>query len=220
MPGDFGRIARNKVELKEGSIVMLEGVNTDISIEVDGENAITDVSMALLRGTTNLSLTNLTGSMSVSGRRITTKVFTGLKGGLNYSAPIYFKDGGVGTSRLANIICLKYGVNPSNYQQTDYQKYRIEESPIMVLPGQTFTNAVTIAGYGEISNPLMYLYKGVKNVSSDHLSGSMAFEKRKIALKVIDGLVGGNSYLMYLLFTDGGKATWRYAEIICPKVGA
>jgi hypothetical protein len=157
--------------------------------------------------------------MFVNGRRIITKTFTGLKGGVEYGAAFYFSDGGVGTSRLANIICLKYGVNPSHYQQTDYLKYRIEESPIMILPGQTFTASVTIAGYGVLSNPTMSVYKGTRNVSADVLSGSMSISERTITLKPIANLVGGNKYLLYLLFQDDGKNTWRYAEILCPKIG-
>jgi hypothetical protein len=217
---DFGSVAKNKAEIKEGSIVMLAGVDTDISIQVDGVNEITNPTMALYRGSQDVSNTHLIGSMDVNGRRITTKTFTGLRGGLDYGAAVYFRDGGVGTSRLVNIICLKYGVNPSHYQQTDYLKYRIEEAPIMVLPGQVFTASVTVAGYGEITNPAMYVYKGTSNVSADVLTGSMVVNDRIVTLKSISNLVGGNSYLMYLLFQDDGKSTWRYAEILCPKIGS
>jgi hypothetical protein len=217
---DFGTIARNKAEIKEGAIVMLPGVDTNISIQVDGTNAITNLDMKLFQGTKDATNSNLIGSMSVNGRRITTKTFTGLIGGLEYGAAIFFKDGGVGTSRLVNIQCLKKGVNPSHYQQTDYLKYRIEESPIMILPGQTFTASVTIAGYGVITNPSMQVYKGTKDVSNDVLSGSMSASERTVVLKPIANLVGGNKYLMYLFFSDDGKNTWRYAELICPKIGA
>ena len=217
---DYGKIAKNKVEIKEGTIVMLTGVDTNISIQVDGSNDITTPTMALYQGVRDVSDAHLIGSMAVNGRRITTKTFTSLKGGVEYGAAIYFKDGGVGTSRLVNIVCLKYGVNPSHYQQTDYQKYRIEESPIMILPGQVFTASVTISGYGEITNPAMYMYKGTTNVSSGVLTGSMSVSDRTITLKSVSNLVGGNSYLLYLLFQDDGKDTWRYAEIICPKIGS
>lgn len=217
---DFGSIARNKVEIKEGAIVMLQGVDTNISIQVDGSNTITNPEMSLFEGVRDVTGTKLSGSMSVNGRRITTKTFTGLKGGLEYGAAIYFKDGGVGTSRLVNIHCLKYGVNPSQYQQSDYVKYRIEESPIMVLPGQSFPVSVSIAGYGVISNPSMSIYKGTSEVSTGILSGGMAVSERTITLKTIANLVGGNKYLLYLLFQDDGKNTWRYAELICPKVGS
>ena len=220
MAGDFGSIAKNKAEIKEGSIVMLTGVDTDISIQVDGTNDIVSPTMALYQGARDVSAANLIGSMSVNGRRITTKTFTGLKGGVDYGAAVYFRDGGVGTSRLVNIICLKYGVNPGHYQQTDYLKYRIEESPIMILPGQVFTASVTVSGYGEISNPAMYMYKGTTNVSASTLTGSMAVNDRIITLKSISNLVGGNRYLLYLLFQDDGKNTWRYAEILCPKIGS
>lgn len=217
---DFGSIARNKVEIKEGAIVMLQGVDTAISIQVDGSNTITNEEMSLFEGVRDVSATKLTGVMKVNGRRITTKTFTGLKGGLEYGAAVFFKDGGVGTSRLVNIHCLKYGVNPSQYQQSDYLKYRIEESPIMVLPGQSFPVGVSIAGYGVISNVSMVVYKGASDVSAGVLSGGMAVNERTITLKTISNLVGGNRYLMYLLFQDDGKNTWRYAELICPKVGS
>lgn len=217
---DFGSIARNKVEIKEGAIVMLQGVDTDISIQVDGSNAITNEEMSLFEGVRDVSGTKLSGTMKVNGRRITTQTFTGLRGGLEYAAAIFFKDGGVGTSRLVNIHCLKYGVSPSNYQQSDFLRYRLDESPIMVLPGQSFPTKVAIAGYGEISNPSMSIYQGTSNKSSSLLSGSMSISGREITLKTIANLVGGNRYLVYMLFQDDGKNTWRYAELICPKVGS
>lgn len=220
MPGDFGSVARQKLELKEGSILMLPGVDTNISIQVDGSNTITSPTMKLFQGSRDISATNLTGSMSVNGRRITTQIFTGLKGGLEYGASVFFGDGGVGTARLVNIVAVKYGVNPSLYQQTDYLKYRIDESPIMILPGQIFTAKVTIAGHGVITTPTMLIYKGVSDMSATLLSGGMGISGRDITLKTISGLVGGNSYLVYLLFADDSKATWRYLEIICPKVGS
>lgn len=218
---DFGTIAQNKTEVKEGTILALEGVSSDVSVLVDGSGTLVVSSVILYESQTDVSGTKLTGSNEVKGRVIKTKAWQNLIGGMDYQMIIYFTDGGIATVRTVNIICMKLGVNPSKYQQTDYLKYRIWESPIMIHPGLFFTVNVIVAGYGVIgASPTMYAFKGTTDDSANVLSSATSVTGRTITTKAIGDLAGGSEYLMYLLFTDGGKSTWRYFEVIAPKLGA
>lgn len=220
MNSDFGSIAQNRIEVKEGNIMMFPGVNDFRTISVDGSGTLASPTMTLYQKSTNVSATYLSGSMSVVGRTIQTKTFTGLVGGNEYTAYIYFTDDGSTTARIINIVCPKLGINPSRFQQTDFKKYRVSEAPIMILPGQSLTGVLTVAGYGTISGtPTMNVYKKINDDSANVLSGSTSISGREITLKTISGLAGGSDYIAYVYFTDNGKSTMRYFDIVCPKLG-
>lgn len=218
---DFGTIAQNRMEVREGTILMFPGVNDFRTLLVEGTGTLASPTMTLYLKSTDVSATYLSGSMSVVGRTIKTKTFTGLVGGSDYTAYIYFTDDGAATARIINIAVPKLGVNPARYQHADFKKYRVTESPIMILPGQSITPVLSIAGYGTISGtPTMSVYKKTNDDSANVLSGSVSVTGREITLKTISGLAGGSEYIAYVFFTDNGKSTARYFDIICPKLGS
>jgi len=218
---DFGTIAKGNIDVLEGPVLQFPGIATYYQIQVKGTGTLASATMVLYDGNTDISSTNLTGSLSIpSGSRvIKTKVITGLTGGKEYRATVYFTDGGIGTARQFRVICPKLGVNPSRYQFS-LDRFRIAEAPLIVLPGQSYSSTLTIAGYGVISAESMVVYKGTSDDSATVLSGSTSILNRVITLKTISGLSGGSEYIAYVFFTDGDKQTVRYFEIICPKLGA
>ena len=220
MSRDFGTVAQNITEAKESPILMWQGVSDYHHLQIDGTGTLASPTMVIYKenGVQDLSGTLLSGSMSVSGRVIKTKVIGGLIGGSNYKVYVYFTDGGVATVRQYLIIVPKFGVKPSKYQFTQ-DPYRIDESPLMVHPGQTYNASLVIQGEGTLASPVMTIYKGLDNSSGTNLSGSPSVVGRSITLSAITGLVGGSEYIAYITFTDNGKNTLRYLEIICPKLG-
>jgi hypothetical protein len=217
---DFGSVSQNRVEVLEGTVVMLEGVDHPWFVQVKGTGTLASATMILYEGGADVSGSKLSGSMVISGRVIKSKVLTGLIGGSEYQAVILFTDDGVASARVINIQCLKLGVNPSIYQHSDYWKHRVLESPVMVLPSQSFNSAVSVEGSGAIgATPTMYAYKGT-SIDNDVLSGSASATGRTISMKTISSLSGGVLYLIYLIFTDGGRNSWRYFEVLAPKEGA
>jgi len=219
---DFGTIAQNITECRESPLLWLPGVDDYLQISVAGTGTLASPTMALYENGIDVSATKLTGSMSIpaGSRVIKTKVFASLVGGSNYKAYVLFTDDGVFTVRELTIICPKLGVNPSVYPLA-HNNLRIAESPILVYPGQSFTGQVVIDGQGPIgASPTMSIYKGTANESASLLSNSLSVSGRAITLKTMSGLAGGAEYLFYVFFTDNGKNTARYGEILVPKLGA
>jgi hypothetical protein len=112
----------------------------------------------------------------------------------------------------------KLGVSPSKYPIA-FNKLRTIESPLTIYPGQSVTYTLSVNGEGTLASPTMYVYKGTSDNSSTALSGSLSITGRLITLKTIGSLSGGSEYIAYVYFTDGGKSTVRYFEIVCPKLG-
>jgi hypothetical protein len=218
---DFGTISTNITECRESPLLWLPGVDSYVQISVDGEGTIASPTMTLYENGIDVSATKLTGSMVVpSGIRvIKTKTFASLIGGNNYKAYISFTDDGVPQVRELTLIVPKLGVNPSRYPLAQ-NNLRVSESPVMIYPGQSVAFQIVIDGQGEIgASPTMAIYKGTSDESANLLSGALAVSGRAIILKTIIGLTGGSEYLVYVYFTDGGKNTARYLEILTPKLG-
>jgi len=220
----FGMVAQNLTEIRESPIIWLPGVDDSLSVQIDGTGTLASATMTLYENGRDISANNsplprLTGSTSISGRVIKTKTFTSLVGGNVYKFYISFTDGDVATVREGTIICVKLGVNPSKYPSA-INKLRIAESPILIYPGQSLNATMVIDGDGVIASPTMSIYKGTSDFSSTALSGSASVSLRTITLKTIGSLAGGFTYLFYVFFTDNGKPTVRYGEILTPKLGA
>jgi hypothetical protein len=216
---DFGMIGKNKTEARESPILWFPGVNDYFQYQVDGTGSITAQSMYLYENGVDVSSTKLSGSLSVSGRVIKSKVISSLVGGNIYKVYFYFTDSGVQYVHEVSIYCPKLGVNPSHYPLA-HNTMRIKDAPILIYPGQVFTASMSVEGNGVIASPTMYVYKGLNDDSANALSSdAIVVTGRNIQLKSIQNLSGGTSYLLYVFFTDDGRSTCRYAEIICPKLG-
>lgn len=218
---DFGTVGQINTEARESPLLWLPGVDSSINLQIDGSGTLSSPTMALYENGVDVSSEKLSGLMSVSGRTITTKTLTSLVGGNYYKLYAYFQDAGVAQVREVTIMCIKLGTRPSSYPSlTD--RLRVDESPVSIYPGQSITPSLVIDGQGTIDTPTMSIYKvnTGTDLSSSLLSGSMSVTGRTITLKTIASLAGGNEYLCYVFFNDGGKATARYFEILCPKLGA
>ena len=220
MSFDYGSISKQSLEIRESPLLWMQGVNDSISVQVDGSGDITNVSMVLYENGNDVSSTKLTDAVAVSGRMITTKTLTGLVGGNHYKYYLYFTDSDIETVREGTIVVPKLGVNPNRYSPSAINRIRVNESPITIYPGESKQLIVNVEGQGAIDETTMYVYKGTADVSANVLSGSMTNTVRNITLKTIENLAGGNEYLVYIFFTDGGKSTCRYMEVVCPKLGA
>lgn len=109
---DFGMVASNSLEILESPLALLPGQEPVFSVNIAGTGTI-DVSgitttMRLYKGTKDVTATNLSGSLSVSGRRITCKKITGLTPG-DWVFYLYFNDGGVLTSRFCRFSVSREG---------------------------------------------------------------------------------------------------------------
>lgn len=96
---DFGMVPSNSMEILESPLTLLPGVEPVFSVNIAGSGTIDTPTMKLYKGTKDVSSTNLTGSMSVSGRTIVCKKITTLTPG-DWAFYIYFNDGGVATGRF------------------------------------------------------------------------------------------------------------------------
>lgn len=218
MTFDFGTVSTQITSVNKSPLIWLPGVDAPLSLRVKGSGTLASPTMELYEnGTRDVSGTKLTGAMSVSGRVIVCKSFSGLVGGNTYKYYVRFTDGGASQVREGLVICPKNGVNPSKYPSA-LNWFRARNSPITIYPSQSVTDTLTVDGEGTIASPTMTLYKGTSDVSATYLSGSMSVSGRVITLKQISGLTAGD-YIAYIYFTDGGTATARYVEIICPKLG-
>lgn len=215
MTFDFGTVSKQNQEIRESPLLWLPGVDSSLSVQVDGEGTVTDASMVLYENGRDVTSTLLTGSISISGRVITTKTFQNLVGGNNYKYYIYFSDDGLRSVLEGTIVCVKLGVKPSTYPGL-IDRFRVSESPILIYPNQDYNATIQIDGQGEIDNVTMTAYR--KTSIADVLTGTVTVTNRNIGLKTIENLTPGE-YIVYVYFTDDGKETVRYLEILCPKLG-
>ena len=216
---DFGMVAKNKTEARESPILWLPGVDDYFHYQVDGTGAIVATAMYLYENGADVSATKLTGSLTQSGRVIKTKVLSSLVGGSTYKVYLQFTDNGIDNVHEVTIYCPRLGVNPSTYPLAKNQ-WRIKEAPILIYPLQSYPITLQIDGSGTLASPTMYIYKGMVDDTANVLaSDTIVVTGRSITLKRIENLSGGNNYLLYVFFTDNGRPTARYAEIICPKLG-
>lgn len=215
---DYGTVSITNTSVNENPIIWIPGVDAPLSLQIEGSGTLASPTMELYEnGTKDVSSTKLSGSMSVSGRVIVCKSFSSLTGGNIYKYYVRFTDSGAANVREGLVIVPKLGVNPSKYPSA-LNWFRAINTPITIYPSQTVTETLSVDGEGTIAASAMYLYRGTADVSSTYLSGSMSVSGRVITLKTITGLAAGE-YIAYVLFTDGGVATARYFEIICPKLG-
>lgn len=105
---DFGMVASNSLEVLESPLTLLPGMQPVFSIVIAGSGTLDTPTMKLYKGTKDVSATNLTGSMSVSGRSIACKKITTLTPG-DWVFYIYFNDGGIATQRFCRFNVAKEG---------------------------------------------------------------------------------------------------------------
>ena len=105
---DFGMTPTNSLEILESPLTLLPGMEPVFSVEIAGTGVIDTPTMKLYKGTKDVSSTNLTGSMSVSGRTIVCKKITSLTPG-DWVFYIYFNDGAVATQRFCRFYVGKEG---------------------------------------------------------------------------------------------------------------
>lgn len=216
---DYGTVSTQNTSVNQSPYIWLPGVDAPLSLQISEGGTLASPTMELYEnGINDVSSTKLTGSMSVSGDTIVCKSFSGLVGGSTYKYYIRYTDDGMAQVREGLIICPKLGVNPSVYPSA-VNKWRAINSPITIYPSQSVTDFLSVDGEGVLASVTMSLYKGTTDVSAIYLSGSIPTPTtREITLKTISGLTSGD-YIAYVYFTDGGVATARYFEIICPKLG-
>ena len=216
---DFGTISKNKTEARESPLLWFPGVDDYFHYQVDGTGEITPTAMYLYENGNDVSSTKLTGSLSVSGRVIKSKTISGLVGGNTYKVYLYFTDGGIGAVHEVSLYCPKMGVNPSHYPLAQ-GRWKIKESPVLIYPGQELATSLSIDGEGVITNVTQYVHKGTNDDSANTLADEdIVVTGRNIVLKTIQNLSGGTNYMVYVYFTDSGRNTCRYLEVICPKLG-
>ena|SRR5688572_25610244 len=105
---DFGQVASNTLEVLESPLTLLPGMEPEYALQVEGSGTLASPTMKLYKGTKDVSSTNLTGTMSVSGRSIVLKKITGLTPG-DWVFYVYFTDGGVMTCRFCRFYVGKEG---------------------------------------------------------------------------------------------------------------
>lgn len=105
---DFSMVPTNSMEILESPLTLLVGAEPVFSVVIAGSGTIDTPTMKLYKGTKDISGTNLTGSMSVSGRTIVCKKIAGLSPG-EFVFYIYYNDGGVATGRFCRFSVPKEG---------------------------------------------------------------------------------------------------------------
>lgn len=101
----------NSLEVLESPLTLLPGMEPVFSVTIAGTGTITEdasLTMKLFKGTKDVSSTNLSGSMSVSGRMIICKKIVSLTPG-DWVFYIYFKDNNVLTQRFCRFYVGKEG---------------------------------------------------------------------------------------------------------------
>lgn len=217
MSFNYGTVSTMNTAVRESPLLWLPGVDAPLSLQMDGTGTLASPTMELYENGNDVSSTKLTGSLTVSGRVIVCKSFSGLIGGNHYKYYVRFTDDGVPKVIEGTVICPKNGVNPAKYPAA-LNWWRAIDAPVTIYPSTTITEQLQVDGEGTLASPTMSLFKGTNDVSSDYLSGTMTVSGRTITLKQIASLTSGD-YIAYVYFTDGGIATARYFEIICPKLG-
>lgn len=99
---DFDMVASNTLEVRESPIALLPGMEPVFTLEIAGTGTIDTPTMTLYKGSKDMSSTNLTGSMSVSGRAITCKKITNLTAG-DWAFYVQFNDDGNATKRFCRM---------------------------------------------------------------------------------------------------------------------
>lgn len=105
---DYGMVASNTLEIIESPLTLLPGAEPVFSVEIVGEGTLASPTMKLYKGTKDVSLTNLSGSMSINGRSITCKKIISLTPG-DWVFYVYFTDNGIATERFCRFSVGKEG---------------------------------------------------------------------------------------------------------------
>lgn len=105
---DYGMVASNTLEVLESPLTLLPDMEPVFSINVAGTGVLDTPTMKLYKGTKDVSLTNLSGSASISGRSIVCKKIIDLTPG-DWVFYIYFNDGGIATGRFCRFSVTKEG---------------------------------------------------------------------------------------------------------------
>lgn len=104
----FDMVATNSLEVIESPLTLLPGIEPVFNLRIAGTGTLASPTMKLYKGTKDVSATNLTGSMSVSGREILCKKITTLTPG-DWVFYVYFTDGGIATQRFCRFSVAKEG---------------------------------------------------------------------------------------------------------------
>lgn len=105
---DFGQVVTNRLEVLESPLTILPGMQPIFAINIAGAGTLTSPTMKLFKGSKDVSATNLTGSMSISGTVVTCKQITSLTPG-DWAFYIYFNDNGVATERFCRFYVPREG---------------------------------------------------------------------------------------------------------------
>lgn len=105
---NFSMVPTNSLEILESPLTLLPGVEPVFTVAISGTGTIDTPTMKLYKGSKDVSLTNLSGSMSVAGRSITCKKIISLTPG-DWVFYIYFNDGGAATERFCRFSVGKEG---------------------------------------------------------------------------------------------------------------
>lgn len=108
----FDQVATNSLEVLESPLTLLPGMEPVFTVEISGSGTL-DVSgittpMKLFKGSKDVSSTNLTGSVSISGRTITCKKITSLSPG-DWVFYLYFNDNSILSERFCRFTVAKEG---------------------------------------------------------------------------------------------------------------
>lgn len=106
---DFGQVVTNSLEILESPLTVLGGQSPQYAINIPGSGTLASPTMKLYKGSKDVSSTCLSGSMSISGRSITTKTFINLSPG-DWVFYIYFTDNGVADERFCRFYVPREGV--------------------------------------------------------------------------------------------------------------
>jgi hypothetical protein len=107
---DFGMVSTNSLEILESPLALLPGMEPVFSVVIAGSGVIDTPTMKLYKGTKDVSSTNLSGSMTVSGRSILCKKIISLTPG-DWVFYISFNDGGSATKRFCRFSVAKEGAS-------------------------------------------------------------------------------------------------------------
>ena len=105
----FDMVATNSLEALESPLVLLPGMSPIITMTIGGTGTITNPTMKLFKGSKDVSATNLSGSMSVTGRAITCKQITSLSAG-EWIFYVLYEDAGVPDERFCRFSVMKEGL--------------------------------------------------------------------------------------------------------------
>lgn len=98
----FDQVTSNRLEILESPLSLLPGMSPLYTVTIAGTGTIASPTMKLFKGSKDVSSSNLSGSMSVSGRAITLKTIINLTPG-DWVFYIYYTDGGVADERFCRM---------------------------------------------------------------------------------------------------------------------